>query len=218
MEGFSKRNVRRLCAKKKRELLALRNVSENIDPSVSNSSSLTQDAIQENLEYCDDTGNTNNTISDINVGFEPKHTKMAEYNIESEFNINKLTLEERLTRIKESVGKISQNQDAILKELKLVKESNIDVIVKFHTLMNMMEKRSDTAVSDNCFPIKTFEELGNMDALCATKSAQYAKLIKSIIQPEGIKKNLHRIIDRTLVLELNYDGMAPKKHLRNLNS
>ncbi|XP_037931288.1 uncharacterized protein LOC119666085 [Teleopsis dalmanni] len=99
----------------------------------------------------------------------------------------------------------------ILKELKLVKESNIDVIAKFHTLMNMMEKRSDTAVSDNCFPIKTFEELGNMDALCATKSAQYAKLIKSIIQPEGIKKNLHRIIDRTLVLELNYDEIGTKK-------
>ncbi|XP_037940614.1 uncharacterized protein LOC119673411 [Teleopsis dalmanni] len=77
--------------------------------------------------------------------------------------------------------------------------------------MNMMEKRSDTAVSDNCFPIKTFEELGNMDALCATKSAQYAKLIKSIIQPEGIKKNLHRIIDRTLVLELNYDEIGTKK-------
>ncbi|XP_037961184.1 uncharacterized protein LOC119690239 [Teleopsis dalmanni] len=79
----------------------------------------------------------------------------------------------------------------------------------------MMEKKNATAAPDNCFPIKTFDELGNVDAFCATKSAQYANLIKSIIQPEGIKKNLHRIIDRTLVLDLNYDEINSKKAFKD---
>ncbi|XP_034108622.1 uncharacterized protein LOC117570851 [Drosophila albomicans] len=61
------------------------------------------------------------------------------------------------------------------------------------------------------FPCKTEEELAEIDKKIAASPAAYLPIFEGKLMPEGIVKNLEKIISRDLALQINFRGTAKMK-------
>ncbi|XP_017484929.1 PREDICTED: uncharacterized protein LOC108373540 [Rhagoletis zephyria] len=49
-----------------------------------------------------------------------------------------------------------------------------------------------------------------IESTCSENSEHYITVIKTLIAPEGLAKNIARLIDRKVILMMNYDGVNNK--------
>ncbi|XP_020803359.1 uncharacterized protein LOC110180078 [Drosophila serrata] len=71
------------------------------------------------------------------------------------------------------------------------------------------------------FPCKSIGELDEIEAKVAADQSKYIELFRAMLAPEGVSKNLNRILTTTVLMEMNYGGTCSKKGLTsyvNLNN
>ncbi|XP_017110885.1 uncharacterized protein LOC108134893 [Drosophila elegans] len=117
-------------------------------------------------------------------------------------NINVTRLERRIDKIESQLSMLAGQNIKILATLKKIAD-------KFQTSLPKAE-----------FPIKAIEELDEIEAKVAANPDKYAELFRTILSPEGVRKHLNRILDQSILMNMNYSGTCSKTGLNsyvNLN-
>ncbi|XP_067628600.1 uncharacterized protein [Eurosta solidaginis] len=66
------------------------------------------------------------------------------------------------------------------------------------------------------FPIYTEEDLANLnDEINDTNRDTYIKTMETLMQPNGINRNLKKVLAPSLIMDFNLDGILGKKSLKN---
>ncbi|XP_032598757.1 uncharacterized protein LOC6556499 [Drosophila grimshawi] len=92
---------------------------------------------------------------------------------------------------------------------------NVEIIDNSHLskIAVKCREKMKTLIKSNDFPVKTAEELEALDVKVANNMEQYIDLFKNVLMPSGIVKHIIRVIDVTLVMEMNYGGFGSKTGL-----
>ncbi|XP_017490145.1 PREDICTED: uncharacterized protein LOC108378357 isoform X2 [Rhagoletis zephyria] len=131
------------------------------------------------------------------------------------------TFDERIKSLEANQKIILENQQTILHNIVKLQENNLNGLSQIAAVLEKLLNKNSMVKVDAVFPIKSWEELKDIDELCRNDSTRYIQCIKAIVSPEGIEKNFHRLVDRKLIQLLNYDGVsnkAPFKDFTFLNS
>ncbi|EDW70089.2 uncharacterized protein [Drosophila virilis] len=104
-------------------------------------------------------------------------------------------------------------------------ERKVDFLLNINTkILARVDKICENMKSvtkPNDFPVKHKEALEAIDLKIANDMEKYTELFKNLLSPSGIVKNIGRIIDQKLLMEMNYGGHSSKAGLSsyiNLNT
>ncbi|XP_049307410.1 uncharacterized protein LOC125777180 isoform X3 [Bactrocera dorsalis] len=94
----------------------------------------------------------------------------------------------------------------------IIKRQQAETLAMFKQLF---EKDVGSYGTRSVFPLSNLEALKKLNAdIVAGSSADYIKIIKNIIGKTGIIKSIEGIFERSLIVQLNYDGIHSKYSLK----
>ncbi|KAH8343232.1 hypothetical protein KR059_007267 [Drosophila kikkawai] len=131
----------------------------------------------------------------------------------SQTQFNELSL--ALSSENGSISRLEQRMDKM--ETQLVKL--IDTSTKIMTTVKKLIDRRAPPKTD--FPCKSIAELDGIDAKVAADPPKYIEMFRAMLAPEGVSKNLNRILATSLLMDMNYAGSCYKTGLTtyvNLNN
>ncbi|XP_049307408.1 uncharacterized protein LOC125777180 isoform X1 [Bactrocera dorsalis] len=109
------------------------------------------------------------------------------------------------TKLEEKLVIIIANQN-------IIKRQQAETLAMFKQLF---EKDVGSYGTRSVFPLSNLEALKKLNAdIVAGSSADYIKIIKNIIGKTGIIKSIEGIFERSLIVQLNYDGIHSKYSLK----
>ncbi|XP_023168058.1 uncharacterized protein LOC111597518 [Drosophila hydei] len=98
-------------------------------------------------------------------------------------------------------------------------ERKVDFLLNVNTkILARVDKICEnmkTVTKPNDFPVKHKEALEAIDMQIANDREKYTELFKNLLSPSGIVKNIGRILDQKLLMEMNYGGHSSKAGLSN---
>ncbi|KAH8238145.1 hypothetical protein KR032_000125 [Drosophila birchii] len=116
------------------------------------------------------------------------------------FNKNTGLSQTQLTSENGSLSRMEQRIDKI--ETQLIKL--IDTSTKIMISVRQLSEHRGPPKTD--FPCNAIEELDGIEAKVAADPPKYIELFREMLAPEGISKNLNRILSLSLLMDMNYAG------------
>ncbi|XP_049303813.1 uncharacterized protein LOC125776297 [Bactrocera dorsalis] len=108
--------------------------------------------------------------------------------------------------------KLEEKLDIIIANQNIIKRQQAETLAMFKQLF---EKDVGSYGTRSVFPLSNLEALKKLDTdIVVGSSADYIKIIKNIIGKTGIIKSSEGIFERSLIVQLNYDGIHSKYSLK----
>ncbi|XP_050317114.1 uncharacterized protein LOC126751144 [Bactrocera neohumeralis] len=108
--------------------------------------------------------------------------------------------------------KLEEKLDIIIANQNIIKRQQAETLAMFKQLF---EKDVGSYGTRSVFPLSNLEALKKLNAdIVAGSSVDYIKIIKNIIGQTGIIKSIEGIFKRSLIVQLNYDGIHSKYSLK----
>ncbi|XP_016955862.1 uncharacterized protein LOC108028498 [Drosophila biarmipes] len=106
-----------------------------------------------------------------------------------------------------------------IKELKqIVTDNNPKVLEKVSKIPNILVEVSKLVENPGhsrhtkcVFPVTSFEELDEMEVNLESSPEKYIPMLKALLLPAGISKNLKRVVSDQLLFQMNYAGIKDRK-------
>ncbi|KRK06571.1 uncharacterized protein LOC26535929 isoform X1 [Drosophila yakuba] len=164
-------------------------------------------SIEQDIRVQDATGNLHQNVVHKSTNFmvvnSPNQNQFEHFvqTLNSD-NANVSRMERKIEKMESQIATLVEQNNQILAKVKRISD-------KFQTGLPKTE-----------FPIKTIEELSEIEAKVTENYDKYVDLFRTILAPEGVKKHMSRILSTSILMSMNYSGTGSKTGLNsyvNLN-
>ncbi|KAH8235374.1 hypothetical protein KR038_003216 [Drosophila bunnanda] len=162
--------------------------------------------------YQDIPNSTSHKSVDSKAGFS-KNLNLNKISSLSQTQFNELA--QAFTCENGSISRLEERMDRI--ESQIIKL--IDTSTKIMTSVRKLSERRSPPKTD--FPCKSIGDLDGIEAKVAADQPKYIELFRAMLAPEGVSKNLNRILSTSVLMGMNYAGTCSKTGLTsyvNLNN
>nr|XP_016995139.1 uncharacterized protein LOC108056040 [Drosophila takahashii] len=115
-----------------------------------------------------------------------------------------------------NVARMERKIEKIESQISMLVDQNSKILAK----VNKISEKFQAGLPKTEFPIKSLEELDEIEAEVTANHEKYVELFRTILAPEGVQKHLNRILSTSLLMNMNYAGTCSKTGLNsyvNLN-
>ncbi|XP_016976520.1 uncharacterized protein LOC108042639 [Drosophila rhopaloa] len=133
-------------------------------------------------------------------------------------NKNNILTQNQFDQIVQTLSSENKNVSRLERRIEKI-ESQLSTMVeqnsKILTTIKKIAEKFQTSLPKPEFPIKTIEELDEIEAKVAANPEKYVELFRTILSPEGVKKHLNRILATSILMNMNYSGTCSKTGLNS---